>query len=144
MNWSEFRDTASRLAQGLTEGDWRSAISRSYYAIFHFFRDYLLSNGLDVGQGGQAHFNLYSGLLNCGIAPVGAIASRIDRLRELRVRADYELGIRVSQRSALSAVLEADAVVADFQALLGTASTVSVVDGARRHLQAIGRIPRTP
>jgi hypothetical protein len=33
MKWREFRDTADRLAQGLTEGDWRSAISRSYDRI---------------------------------------------------------------------------------------------------------------
>jgi hypothetical protein len=79
MKWSEFRDTANGLAQGSTEGDWRSAGS-----------------------------------------------------------------LRVSQRSALSAVLEADAVVVDFQALLAAASTASIVEGARRHLQAIGRIPRTP
>jgi hypothetical protein len=81
MHWSDFQDTAERLADGQSEGDWRSAISRSYYAVFHFFREFLLSNGLDVGRGGQSHFNLYRGLLNCGFAQVAAIASRIDGLR---------------------------------------------------------------
>ena len=88
----EFRDTAHRLGQGLTEGDWRSAISRAYYAVFHHFRSFLLSNNLDLGRGGQSHFNLYSGLLNCGFPAVSVIGSRIDSLREARVRADYEMG----------------------------------------------------
>ena len=59
MHWGEFQDSAGRLAHGATEGDWRSAISRSYYGVFHFFRDFLLVHGLDVGRGGQSHFNLY-------------------------------------------------------------------------------------
>ena len=29
MKWSDFQDTAERLAQGSTEGDWRSAIGCS-------------------------------------------------------------------------------------------------------------------
>jgi hypothetical protein len=65
MQWTEFQDTAERLAMGTTEGDWRSAMSRGYYAAFHFFREFLLAHGLDVGGGGQSHFNVYSGLLNC-------------------------------------------------------------------------------
>jgi hypothetical protein len=35
-------------------------------------------------------------------------------------------------------------VVADFQALLATLPPTPIADGARRHLQAIGRLPRTP
>jgi uncharacterized protein (UPF0332 family) len=58
MQWSEFHDTAGRLAHGATEGDWRSAVSHAYYAVFHWFHEFLLSNGLDVGRGGQSHFNL--------------------------------------------------------------------------------------
>jgi len=33
----DFLDTARRLAAGTTQGDWRSAISRAYYACFHYF-----------------------------------------------------------------------------------------------------------
>ena len=58
MQCGEFLDTAERLARGAMEGDWRSAISRGYYSVFHFFREFLLANGLDVGRGGQSHFNL--------------------------------------------------------------------------------------
>jgi hypothetical protein len=100
MQWSAFHDTAGRLAQGPTEGDWRSAVSRAYYAVFHCFHEFLLSNGLDVGRGGQSHFNVYSGLLNCGYPRVAAIASRIDSLRAHRVWADYDLARPISSRAA--------------------------------------------
>jgi uncharacterized protein (UPF0332 family) len=42
MLWNDFQDTAERLARGATEADWRSAISRTYYAAFHFFRKFFL------------------------------------------------------------------------------------------------------
>ena len=144
MNWLDFQDTAKRLARGNTEGDWRSAISRSYYAVFHYFREFLLNNGLDLGQGGQSHFNLYTGLMNCGFPSVAAIAVRIDRLRRSRVRADYELGLSFGQNHALGNTRDADKVLADFQAGLQTLSAKQITDGAKAHLQAIGRLGKTP
>jgi hypothetical protein len=38
-------------------------------------------------------------------------------------------------------VQEAAAVIADFQSLLPTIPAARIADGARRHLQAIGRLP---
>jgi hypothetical protein len=144
MLWSEFQDTAERLAQGTTEGDWRSGISRGYYAVFHFFREFLRSHGLDIGKGSQAHFNLYTGLWNCGFPPVATIAKKVNDLRSRRIVADYELRQLIGQRGALKAVQTARAIVADFQASLATVSAVHVVDGARRHLSAIGHLGPTP
>jgi uncharacterized protein (UPF0332 family) len=144
MQWTQFQETADRLALGSTEGDWRSAMSRSYYSVFHFFREFLVANGLDVGVGGQCHFNLYSGLLNCGFLNVAAIASRIDSLRANRAWADYNLRRSVSQRAAQTSAQEARLLVADFQAALTTLSAVQIVSGARQHLQSIGRLPRNP
>ena len=141
MQWDEFLHTANRLAHGPTEGDWRSAVSRGYYAVFHFFREFLLAHGVDVGQGGTCHSNLYVGLNNCGVAVVARIAGRIDGLRSDRAAADYDLRRRVDQRRALDAVQQAAAVVADFQACLMTVSAVQIAAGAKRHLHSIGRIP---
>lgn len=144
MLWAEFQYTAERLAHGVTEGDWRSGISRGYYAAFHFFREFLLAHGLDIGRGGQAHFNLYSGLWNCGFPTVATIARKVNDLRVWRVLADYELPQLISQPDALNAVQTSRAIVGDFQATLATLSPVHIVDGARRHLKAIGHLGRTP
>jgi uncharacterized protein (UPF0332 family) len=144
MQWNDFQDTAERLALGTTEGDWRSAISRGYYAVFHFFREFLLSHGLDVGPAGQSHFNLYIGLLNCGFPQVAAIASRIDALRAHRVRADYVLARPIRARDSQASVKEAKSLVADFQALLAALPPSQIVGGARQHLQSTGRLGRQP
>src|SRR5437879_11278258 len=118
MHWSEFQDTAERLSRGTTEGDWRSGISRGYYAVFHYFRAFLLSDGLDIGKGGQAHFTLYVALWNCGFPNVAVVANRIDTLRIHRVNADYNLGSTIRQSDARSDVRESRAIVVDFQGLL--------------------------
>ena len=38
MNWREFLSLAARLASGGAEADWRTAVSRAYYAAFHVAR----------------------------------------------------------------------------------------------------------
>jgi len=140
MQWSDFRETAERLGQGTTEGDWRSAISRAYYAVFHYFHGFLRVNGLDIGRSSQSHFNLYSGLLNCGFPQVAAIASRIDGLRAHRVWADYDLARPVSRRAAQTTVRHSSVLISDFQIVLANLPSVQIADGARKHLQSIGRI----
>jgi uncharacterized protein (UPF0332 family) len=144
MHWREFQLTAERLAQGSSEGDWRSAVSRRYYAVFHFFRDFLLSHGLDVSAGAQSHFNVYSGLLHCGFPSVGTLASRTDAVRQSRAWCDYDLRQSIRQAFAQRQVQEAASIVADFQAILTTVPAAPIVLGARQHLQLIGRLPKTP
>lgn len=144
MVWSEFLDTAERLAHGTTEGDWRSAVSRAYYAIFHFFRDFFGTHGLPLGRSGQSHFNLYAGLLNCGVPPVPRFGTRVDDLREQRTDADYDLGQTLTQSFAMKSVGEARKLVSDFQAVLASVSATQIVAGAKMHLQTIGRLRPTP
>jgi|GEM_PF-4779796 len=64
MKGLEFLATADKLAHQSLESDWRSAVSRAYYAVFHHLREIFLLHGLDLGRSGQAHFNLYAGLLH--------------------------------------------------------------------------------
>jgi uncharacterized protein (UPF0332 family) len=141
MLWNEFQATAGRLARGSTEGDWRSAVSRTYYAAFHFFREFFLARGVDVGQGGQSHFNLHSGLLsNCGLGPIQDFGTQLNHLRSERIAADYNLRRHIDQAFALDAVLLSRTLVADFQALLGTVPAAQIVAGAKRYLKSIGHI----
>jgi uncharacterized protein (UPF0332 family) len=137
----EFLETARRLASGTTEGDWRSAISRAYYSVFHFARDLCETHGLSLGQGGQAHSNLYIGLNNCGDAATILVAGRIDDLRGRRIEADYVENARLSQQKAQNALAYADGILADLHAILTVTPIQQIISGAKRHLRAIGRIP---
>src|ERR1700722_20202957 len=100
MRWDEFLDTADRLPAGISEGDWRSSISRAYYAVFHYFREFLLAEGLDLGKAGVVHQNLKTGLLYCGIGSVKPIGMEVERLLESRSRADYNFATSVLQSDA--------------------------------------------
>jgi len=141
MRWDEFLNTADRLALGSTEGDWRSAVSRAYYGLFHYLREVLLAGGLNLGASGACHFNLYAGLMNCGIVAAARLAPRLDRLREARVKADYNLNRLVSRSIAQQEVQEARSLVADFQSVLSTFPPAHLAAGARRYLKAMRRIP---
>jgi uncharacterized protein (UPF0332 family) len=144
MRWSEFLDTAKHLITRTTEGDWRSAVSRSYYAIFHFFREWLLGEGINIGKGAQAHNSLYVGLWNTGIPAISPVGNRIDNLRDARNDCDYELSARVTQIDASDLVNEAQSIITDFQAAISAIGPSMVAQAVRRHLVSIGRLPKTP
>jgi hypothetical protein len=137
----DFLGTARRLTTATAESDWRSAISRGYYAVFHFFRDWLAGQGVWLGRAGQAHSNLHIGLLNCGIPAVASLAPRIEVLREERGVADYDLNRVVRQAHAQGIVQECDQVIADFQILLATVPAARTAAGVRSFLQSVGRPP---
>jgi hypothetical protein len=141
MLWSDFQHTADRLIRGSTEGDWRSAVSRTYYAVFHYFREFFLSHGVDIGRSGVSHNNLCIGLLNSGSPAVVPFSRRVDDLRLERTAADYNLVVRIAQGPARDAVDRGRAIPVDFQSLLGPVPGTQIAGGVRRYLQSIGRIP---
>ena len=48
MNWRDFVPLAARLAAGAAEADWRTAVSRAYYAAIHVARRLLSDLGFTV------------------------------------------------------------------------------------------------
>src|SRR4051812_2866511 len=66
MNGRDFLSSARRLAAGPDEADWRSAVSRAYYAAFHAARDLLADLRFRTPRADRAHNYLYVRLNNCG------------------------------------------------------------------------------
>lgn len=62
----EFLTLAETWVEGATEAEWRSAVSRAYYAAFHEARVLLRGLGFRVPRGDQAHAYLWLRLSNCG------------------------------------------------------------------------------
>ena len=110
----------------------------------HYFREFFLMHGLDIGVSGQSHFNLYVALWNCGIPSVQGFGNRVNNLRKNRGKADYDLAASISRAFAQDAVREAHDIIVEFQAELTIIGPNSIVTGARKFLQSSGRIPRTP
>ncbi len=55
MNWRDFLLVANRLTAGATEADWRTAVSRAYYAAFHVARRLLADLKFNVPRADRAH-----------------------------------------------------------------------------------------
>ena len=112
---------ASSLAQGVTEGEWRSAISRAYYAAFHGatgWHDALPEPGNPDKARGE-HEALIQRLVHPGkscsstqIRTSRWLAGQLSTLRAMRVEADYQLDRSVTQERARQACASSGEVLA--------------------------------
>jgi uncharacterized protein (UPF0332 family) len=86
----EYFDLARKLAQMRTEAALRSAISRGYYAAFHFGKGLVEALGFSLPKDASAHEKLIELLYNAGIESAKDGAVWLRRLRQRRALADYD------------------------------------------------------
>lgn len=111
MNWRDFLSLAARLAAAATEADWRSAVSRAYYAAFHVARRLLADLNFTVPRADRAQQYLVFRLSNCGEAVVERAGRDLETLRRLRNRADYDNAPPFTQPQAAAAVRLAEHII---------------------------------
>ncbi len=111
MNGRDFLLVAARLAAETTEGDWRTAVSRAYYAAFHVIRHSLSDLKFTVPRTDRAHQYLVYRLSNSGEAVVEQAGRDLDTLRRLRNRADYDEIPTLTQPQAVAAVQLAGGII---------------------------------
>jgi len=80
-----------RAEHGAYPVEFRSAISRAYYAAFHVGHILLKKMGFDVVEGPEAHNDVYKHLNNSGDDELAKAASKMNDLRTKRNHADYYL-----------------------------------------------------
>jgi uncharacterized protein (UPF0332 family) len=87
-----FQYLAERLSErGTHPAEFRSAISRAYYAAFHLGLNNLKEMGFPIVQNQQAHGEVYRHLNNSRDRELVIAASMMNDLRTKRNHADYEL-----------------------------------------------------
>jgi uncharacterized protein (UPF0332 family) len=111
MDPHQFLDVADELSRGLSEAEWRSAVSRAYYAAFHVARNLFETCGFRVPQAEQAHGYLWLRLSNSGHPDIDQIGPQLRRLRSDRNWADYDLHHPLPQEMALSSVSRASDII---------------------------------
>jgi uncharacterized protein (UPF0332 family) len=111
MDARTFLTTADQLARGATEADWRSAVSRAYYAVFHVARQLFTTCGFTVPRADRAHSYLWLRLCNSGDTTVQRAGANIDALRRLRNHADYDVDRPLLQATALTQAQNARSVL---------------------------------
>jgi uncharacterized protein (UPF0332 family) len=102
---------ANRLAAEATEADWRTAVSRAYYAAFHVARHLFVALQFTVPRADRAHQYLVFRLSNCGEAAVEQAGRSLETLRRLRNRADYDETPPLTKHQATAAVQLAESII---------------------------------
>ena len=128
MNGRDFLATARRLCAGADESDWRSAVSRAYYAAFHAARDLLSDLGFRVPRAGQAHAYLWLRLSNCGDPQVQLAGSDLNRLRRERNRSDYDIEQTLDHADTFLQILAAKRIVQVLDAAAADPTRTQITD----------------
>ena len=111
MDPRRFLAQAKRLSASSNEEDWRTAVSRAYYAAFHVACDLMTDLGFSVPKADRAHGYLWLRLQNCGDLPTEKAGADLKALRYFRNTADYELHQQITRSMAPSAIRWAESII---------------------------------
>lgn len=100
ISGKDFLKLADIWIRGGTEAEWRSAVSRAYYAVFHEARRLLRDLKFRVPRADVAHAYLWMRLANCGNAALQMAGNDLNTLRRERNRADYDVELAFDQTQA--------------------------------------------
>ena len=140
MNPPEFLTLARQLAAGNSEAEWRSAVSRAYYAAFHVARRLFEDLGFRVPRAEQAHIYLAHRLQNCGEPAVQQAGIDLDALRRIRNQADYDLHQPWTAALAVAQVLVAEQVIQALDAAALEPTRTQISDAMRVYEQTVLRV----
>jgi uncharacterized protein (UPF0332 family) len=111
MDETGFLELADELSTGSRQADWRSAVSRAYYAAFHKARSTLRQGGFRVPDGEQAHGYLWLRLSNSGHPDVVNAGDDLKNLRRIRNWADYDFDRSLDDAKAIVRVQVATDII---------------------------------
>jgi uncharacterized protein (UPF0332 family) len=91
---------AEKLVTGMTEEEWRSAVSRAYYAAFHGASEFMGALGFQVPQSEEAHIYLSRRLSNSGDPTLSRAGRELSVLRSDRNLVDYNFRCNLTVSTA--------------------------------------------
>ena len=92
MDPKEFHRLASRLVGGTSPAEFRTAISRAYYAAYNVAVETLEDMNFRISKGPSGHGEVQNRLSNSGDTEVMKVGSQLTDLHSRRIQADYRLG----------------------------------------------------
>lgn len=143
MNGRDFLAVAQTLTRGRAEAEWRSAVSRAYYAAFRATRDFLGGLRFVTPRADRAHEYLYRRLNNCGNVAVINPTTLLHDLRKRRNMGDYDMGVAYSAGVAAACVADAEAVMKVLDGLT-LAERTQIADAMKLYEQGIGDLTWRP
>ena len=137
MNHLDFLDTAAKLIStgNVTEADIRSAISRSYYAVYHHVLLWWKGNSRFPDYKDRGHIKMQMALFNAGISAVRDFSRDLKYLGSERRRTDYELILRFNLEDGQNILNLARRAIPTFNAI----NKVELREGIEGYLRKINQ-----
>ncbi len=124
FDWLDYLDLAKELQQNskidknVTEAKLRTAISRSYYSVFNFVKNYLISQGEMFSKSAKAHREIREKLNNMAKEEKNGdrknkligIARGLNILRNFRNNADYDDHFNNIDKFAMDAIIRSEEI----------------------------------
>jgi uncharacterized protein (UPF0332 family) len=101
MDETGFLELADELSTGSRQADWRTAISRAYYAVFHKARTLLRQGGFRVPEAEGAHRYLWLRLSNSNHPDIISAGDQLYQMRRVRNWADYDFDQPLDEADAI-------------------------------------------
>jgi len=127
MNPREFLEVADEWAAGTREAEWRSAVSRAYYAVHHVARQLLDDWGFSVPTADQAHGFVWLRLANCGHPDVQQVGRDLKDMRRIRNWSDYDLDLPFEQTLAVKQVQAGSDMIRLLDAVATTPAVLAAI-----------------
>ena len=142
MDPCDFHKTAELLKGLAEESHRRTSISRSYYGVFLYFREFLAKNGLTKQKKKKQdpHAFVCNCLQYCEVEGVPKVAMRLRDLFQWRNDADYNLSKTFSDADTNDRLNDARKTINDFESTLTPTKTMSILKGATNHAKVKGWI----
>jgi uncharacterized protein (UPF0332 family) len=137
MTGRDFLSLAARLASGTEEADWRTAVSRAYYAAFHTARSLLTELGFAVPREERAHKYLSFRFSNAQVGRAARVGLDLDNLRTERNRADYDLDDPFDAADALQQVQIAQQMLQALDALGNEPERTALTDAIKTYERTV-------
>ena len=134
MNHLDFLDTATRLMtrDAPTEADIRSAVSRSYYAVYHHVLAWWEGSNRFPNYKDRGHAKIQMAFFNAGMPEARDFSTILRTLNKHRREADYELVISFDLQDGQSILNLARNAVAAFDGLDKTALSEGILNYLQR------------
>jgi uncharacterized protein (UPF0332 family) len=126
FDWREYLALSEKLKAnpnlvGTPEASFRSAASRAYYAAYQCALEYARSEGFEDRFGDSSHKYLQKHFSEraSSITAHKGISLQLNRLRDIRVKADYRSNIKYPESLASSAIGMAKKILCYLDTLQG-------------------------
>jgi len=116
MDPRDFLHLAKKLCSGNTEAERRTAVSRSYYAVYNLMAKFFRDKDIPVPLAAEGHEKVSQYVNNSGIPEAAKLSGAIGNLRGARNDADYELDqIDFNHKISALWVAEAQRLISIFE-----------------------------